>query len=236
MPTTSTTDPTLSGAARDSATPIGLPVEAFEFYEALTLDNSRAWWQEHRSEYETHVRAPMAALLTALEAEFGAGHLFRPYRDTRFAKDKTPIKDHQGAIVEVEDAVGYYVQVSASGLLVAGGWYAPRGMQLVSFRSAIEDGHAGHIRGLLGTLAKQGWRIEGRPLKTRPRGVDPDHPDLDLLRFRALTASKSFPVEPWMGTRKALTTVRSAWRQVGPLTEWLGDHVGPAEDPAVPPE
>src|SRR6187402_974370 len=86
--------------ARKPGPTIGLPAEAFEFYEALAVDNSRAWWHEHRAEHELYVRDPMVALLSALEEEFGAFHLFRPYRDTRFAKDKSPIKDHQGAIIE----------------------------------------------------------------------------------------------------------------------------------------
>ena len=215
----------------------GLPVEAFEFYEALALDNSRAWWQEHRAQYEQGVRAPMAALLADLSEEFGGeGTLYRPYRDTRFSKDKTPIKDHQGALIEVEDGVGYYLQVSAQGLMVAGGWYLPRGQQLLAFRAAVADGHAQHVRGLVDRLSRRGWEIDGRLLKTRPRGVPADHPDLDLLRMRALVAAKKYPVEAWMGTAKLRATVRRDWRALTPLVEWLGDHVGPAEDPSVPPE
>jgi uncharacterized protein (TIGR02453 family) len=214
----------------------GFPAEAFDFYEALAANNTRPWWQEHRAEYEAHVRAPLEALVGELEPEFGAGHLYRPYRDARFSKDKTPIKDHQGAVVGLEDSVGYYVQVSAEGLMVAGGWYAPAGQQLARFREAIEAGHATEVRRMLATLAKQGWEIDGQQLKTRPRGVAPDHPDLDLLRMRALTGAKRYPVEPWLGSRKALTTVRAGWRQLRPLMEWLADHVGPAQDPALPPE
>ena len=214
----------------------GLPAEAFDFYVALEANNTRPWWQEHRADYEEHVRGPLGALVAELEPEFGQGHLYRPYRDARFSKDKTPIKDHQGAVVGLEDSVGYYVQVSATGLMVAGGWYAPAGQQIVRFREAIEAGHAAEVRRMLATLGKQGWEIDGRPLKTRPRGVDPDHPDLDLLRMRALTAATHYPVEPWLGSRKALTTVRTGWRQLRPLMEWLADHVGPATDPALPPE
>ena len=95
----------------------GFPDEAFDFYEGLQADNSKAYWTAHRETYETAVRAPLVALLAALEDEFGAGHVFRPYRDVRFSKDKTPYKDHQGAFAEVGDAVGYYVQISADGLL-----------------------------------------------------------------------------------------------------------------------
>jgi uncharacterized protein (TIGR02453 family) len=214
----------------------GLPAEAFDFYDALAANNTRPWWQEHRGEYEQHVRAPLAALLAELEPEFGSGHVYRPYRDARFSRDKTPIKDHQGAFVGLEDAVGYYVQVSAAGVMVAGGWYAPQGQQLVRFREAIEAGAASTVRSMLHGLERQRWELDGRALKTRPRGVDPDHPDLDLLRFRALTAARHYPVQEWLGTRKALTTVRRDWRQLRPLVEWLADHVGPATDPSLPPE
>ncbi len=214
----------------------GLPAEAFDFYDTLAANNSRPWWAEHRGDYETNVRAPLTALLAELEPEFGAGHLFRPYRDTRFARDKAPIKDHQGAFVGLEDAVGYYVQVSGAGVMVAGGWYSPAGPQLTRFREAIGAGHATTVRAMLVAATGRGWSVEGNLLKTRPRGVPADHPDLDLLRMRSLTVSRRYVPEPWMDTRKLLTTVRSGWRAMRPLTEWLADHVGPATDPSIPPE
>ena len=46
----------------------------------------------------------MTALCAALGPEFGEAKIFRPYRDVRFAKDKTPYKTHQGAFVRVADA------------------------------------------------------------------------------------------------------------------------------------
>jgi uncharacterized protein (TIGR02453 family) len=205
----------------------GLPGEAFEFYAELEADNSRAWWAQNRDRYEQHVRAPLAALLAALEPEFGAGHLYRPYRDIRFSKDKSPLKDHQGALVEVADAVGYYVQVSASGLMVAGGWHTPQGTQLARFREAIVAGAGAQLRTQLDSLEAQGWQVDGRPLKTRPRGVDPQHPDLDLLRMRALTAGRTYPAEPWMGTAELVAVVRRDWRTLRPVIEWLAGKVDP---------
>ena len=63
-------------------------------------------------------------------------------------------------------------------------------------------------------------------VKTRPRGVPADHPDLDLLRHRTVLVSATFPYdEPWLGTRTARTKVRNAWRQSRPLVEWLADNV-----------
>ena len=210
----------------------GFPAEAFEFYEALADNNTRPWWNDHKADYQRFVRDPLVALLSELEAEFGAPHIFRPYRDARFSKDKTPIKDHQGGVVQVEDAVAYYVQVSGSGIMVAGGWYAPEGQQIARYRQSVEGPAGAELERVLASLGRR-FVIDGRPVKTRPRGYDADHPRIELLRNRALTAARTYPVEPWAGTRKAFTTVRADWRAIRPLVEWLADYVGPSAEPGA---
>ena len=90
----------------------GWPNEALDFYEGLEADNSKTYWTAHRSVYDEKVLAPMNALLAELEPEFGAGKIFRPYRDVRFSADKSPYKTAIGATLEL----GGYVQLSAKGL------------------------------------------------------------------------------------------------------------------------
>jgi len=68
----------------------GFGERATDFFAGLEADNSKAYWEDHRATYEAEVRAPMLALLAALEPEFGPGTMFRPYRDVRFSKDKSP--------------------------------------------------------------------------------------------------------------------------------------------------
>jgi uncharacterized protein (DUF2461 family) len=65
----------------------GFPVAALDFYDDLELDNTKSFWAAHKDVYETCVKAPMAALVAALEPEFGTAKVFRPYRDVRFDKD-----------------------------------------------------------------------------------------------------------------------------------------------------
>ena len=93
-----------------------------DFYDGLEVDNSKAYWTDHKAVYESDVRAPMQALVAALEPDFGSGKIFRPYRDVRFSRDKTPYKDHTGAVVHPPGQRandGLYIQISAEGLLVA---------------------------------------------------------------------------------------------------------------------
>jgi len=97
----------------------GVPVAALDFYEDLEADNSKAFWAAHKHVYEQSVRAPLEALVAELAPEFGAAKFFRPYRDVRFAKDKSPYKTHQGAWF---GETALYLHVSAAGLLVASGY------------------------------------------------------------------------------------------------------------------
>lgn len=209
----------------------GFPAAAFDFYDALADNNNRPWWNEHKDQYTRFVREPLVELLDELRAEFGdEPHVFRPYRDSRFSKDKTPIKDSQGGYIAVEDAIAYYVQVSAAGLMVGGGWYAPEGEQVARYRESVDGPVGAELERILAKLGKR-FEIDGRPLKTRPKGYELDNPRIDLLRNRMLVVSRLYPVEPWVSTRKAFTRVRADWRAIRPLIEWLADYVGPATPP-----
>ena len=218
------------------ATFSGFPVQAFEFYDALAADNSKAFWTAHKSEYEAHVKAPLEQLISELGEEFGPGKMFRPYNDVRFSKDKRPYKEHQGAYVPTEDGIGYYVQLGAEGLFVAGGWWSPASMQVGRYRDSV-DGPAGVVlEQAIAAAEKSGMTLGGDVMKTKPRGVPDDHPRLELLRHRTLTVEHKASTAAWVGTRKAFTHVQKSWRAMTPLIDWLTDHVGPADDgiPAEP--
>src|SRR5437867_1388538 len=94
----------------------GWKAEALEFFDRLAADNSKAFWEQHKGTYETLVRAPMQELLDELEPTWGEGRIFRPYRDIRFSKDKSPYKTYIAA--EIRDG---YIQLDAGGLGVGSG-------------------------------------------------------------------------------------------------------------------
>jgi uncharacterized protein (TIGR02453 family) len=200
---------------------------AVEFYDGLMVDNSKAYWSDNREVYEGDVRAPMQALLAELEPEFGPGKIFRPYRDVRFAADKRPYKTHCGAT-----AGPFYVQIGADGLMAAGGYYQMASDQVARFRAAVDDERRGtDLEKLLDVLRADGLTVAGEKLKTRPRGVDPDHPRIDLLRHKALYGHRSWPPDDVLHEAGAVERVARAWRALRPLSEWLADHVGPSDLP-----
>jgi uncharacterized protein (DUF2461 family) len=60
----------------------------------------------------------MLDLAAEVREEFGPLHVFRPQRDTRFARDKTPYKTEQGAVAESEGGCSYYVRLAR----ISGAW------------------------------------------------------------------------------------------------------------------
>jgi uncharacterized protein (TIGR02453 family) len=204
----------------------GWPAEALDFYEGLEADNSKTYWTQHKAVYDEQVRAPMEALLAELEPEFGAGRIFRPYRDVRFSADKSPYKTTCAATLEL----GGYIQFSAAGLAAGRGTYMMAPDQLKRYRGAVdEDGPGERLREIVAAAGRHGIEITGHEqLKSAPRGYAKDHPRADLLRYKGLIAWRQWPVEPWLGTAKAKPRVVQFLHHCDPLTEWLNAHVGPS--------
>ena len=205
----------------------GFPPEALDFYDDLEMDNTKTFWTAHKDVYERAVKEPMAALTAALGPEFGEAKVFRPYRDVRFAKDKTPYKTHQGAFVPSGPSTGWYVQVSAPGVRVGVGFYEASSERLGRIRDAIADDRSGgELVTILAGLQRKGWDLGGDQLKTTPRGYDADHPRIDLLRHKSMTLGKVYGFEPFIHTAELLNRVRKDWRQARPFVEWVGHYAG----------
>jgi uncharacterized protein (TIGR02453 family) len=197
----------------------GWPAEAIEFYEGLCADNSKTYWTAHKSVYDEAVRAPMVELLAELEPEFGAAKIFRPNRDVRFSKDKSPYKTQIAATLER----GGYIKFAADGLGVGAGAYLMDSPSLQMFRTAVADDSTGpQLVGIIATLEKGGIGVSTHEsLKRVPSGFPQDHPRSDLLRYKDLVAWRDWPVAAWLGTAAAKKRIVDTLRATTPLREWL---------------
>ena len=200
----------------------GFPEAALDFYDDLELDNSKVYWEAHKAVYIESVKAPMTALATALEPEFGKAKVFRPFRDVRFAKDKTPYKTNQGAFVGTGPACGWYVEIAARGVRTGAGFYDANTSDLGRIRASIADESSGkQLQRILTKLERAGFEVGGDRLKTSPRGYDADHPRIELLRHRSLTVMRDYGFEPVIHTAKLLDAVRADWKAARPLVDWI---------------
>lgn len=71
------------------------------FMRELSNNNTKDWWQDHKAQFEADLKAPALVLLDQIGADLEGifksrfkTKLYRPHRDVRFFKDKTPYHTH----------------------------------------------------------------------------------------------------------------------------------------------
>ena len=202
----------------------GWPTEALDFYDGLAADNTKTYWTEHKAVYDEKILRPMAELAEELAEEFGEPKIFRPYRDVRFSRDKTPYKTHIGAVI---GGTGY-IQLSAEGLGAGAGMWQLSPEQLARYRAAVASDRTGaELERITARLEQAGITVHGHGvLKSAPRGYPPDHPRIGLLRYKGLTAWREWPVSPWLETASAKDHLIDFLRTSFPLVTWLNENAG----------
>lgn len=189
------------------------------FFLGLRANNTKAYFETHRRQYEDEVKAPLVALLADLEAEFGPPHrISRPHRDIRFSADKSPYKLNIYADCER----GGYVALDAEGLVAAGGRYMVDDALLRRFReSAAAERSGKELVAIVEALRAQGYTVEGQELKRVPPPYPQDHPRGELLRHKRLFYWRRWPAGPWIATPKARERVADVWRDGSDLEAWM---------------
>ena len=205
----------------------GWTAEAIDFYDGLEEDNSKAYWQAHRSVYENAVLRPMEELLAELSGLLGPGRVFRPYRDVRFSADKSPYKTAIGATV----GDGGYIQLSGAGLAAGRGMYVMSTDQLQRYREAVDAEPSGSdVARIVAAIRDAGIEVtcHGR-VKTAPRGYAKDHPRIGLLCMKGLVAWRQWPAGNWLATPQAGSRLVEFFTRAEPIQQWLSRHVGPSQ-------
>ena len=133
----------------------------FRFLAELKQNNNREWFLANKPRYEAEVQVPTLRFIADFAPRLAkitrafivdprpvGGSMMRIYRDTRFAKDKTPYKTNVGAQFRHHagkdiHAPGFYMHLEpGSGFLGAGMWH-PDPKALGQVRDAIvDDGRA----------------------------------------------------------------------------------------------
>lgn len=215
----------------------GFPPELFTFLEGLEKDNSKTYWEAHRAVWETSVKEPVHRLMADLEDEFGPLRTFRPHRDVRFSKDKTPYKTWVGVTTSdrAVGGIGAFLRLDADGMRLAGGAMALAPDQIKRFRSAIDNAEsAAEFENIRRKLTDQELPVgPGMPpvLKRIPTGYPADHPNGELMRWKGAVVVKEYARADWMYQSRAIDAVREIWTATAPLKEWIETYVGESETP-----
>ena len=118
------------------------------------------------------------------------GSMFRIYRDTRFARDKSPYKTHIGLQFRHErakdvHAPGFYLHLEPGNVFVGAGIWHPDTKTQRAIRQAIVDDPTGWKRATRGRKFGKTHALVGDSLKRPPRDFDAEHPLVEDLHCGA---------------------------------------------------
>lgn len=200
----------------------GFAPEACFFFAELARNNEKAWWEANRHRHRDGIAGPMQALMDEAQARFGGEvKLFRPNRDVRFSKDKSPYAVHQRAALHGIGPMALYAAVDAEGFHAGGGVFEFVPERLALYRSVVaaEGGEA--FAAAVAAAAAAGAVLSGDSLAKVPKGFPPDHPRGDLLRMKNLILLGRLPPER-VGEAEAVRAHAFAlWEAVKPVADWL---------------
>ena len=220
----------------------GFSQAALDFLENLAANNNKEWFDEHKEIYQKEIIALVPAFVAALGERLqqispgitydtrtnGAGSMMRIYRDTRFAKDKTPYKTNiafafwEGPRKKMENpSFGFQFGTWGAGLY-AGQWVFPKDL-LPRYQQAVADDKQGAaLETVIAAIENAGaYSVQGEQYKKVPRGYPADHPRADLLRYKGLHVS-SPQLEPGiLLTADLVDVLFDHCRKMAPLQQWL---------------
>lgn len=200
-----------------------LVTEARAFLNELKDNNDRDWFKANKGRYDASIRLPAkafgAVIGAGLEDLTGTPHstkLFRPNRDVRFSKDKTPYTTHMHILWSPgPGAPGWFFGVAPDYVTAGCGVMAFDKAQLAGFRARVDaDGAA--IAALLDGLTSEGYRLDPPELKRVPPPFPKDHAHGELLRRKSLALWRdvSGPGDP---TGRIMT----AFRELKPVFDLI---------------
>jgi uncharacterized protein (TIGR02453 family) len=206
---------------------------ALDWFRGLEADNSKGYFERTRDVWQEQVRAPLERLLEELAEELGGSvKMFRPHRDVRFSKDKSPYKTSSYGVVRVQDSdSGLYVAISSKGLHAGSGYWRMSPDQLARFREAVMGPEGAGLDAAVRRMQASGVKLWGEALKTAPRGVPKDHVRADLLRMKDLLAGDELGPAETLDGRRPRDFARSLWDRSREVMGWMDAHVGPSTAP-----
>jgi len=217
----------------------GFPKEYVTFFNKLKKNNTKQWFEKHRSEYDEFVMHParefvteMGKKLRKIAPEVNAipkinKSLFKINRDVRFSKDKSPYKTYMGIWLWEGDrkrmeCSGFYLHVENKNMLIGVGIKMFSKPLMDRYRKAVVDKKQGAaLKSAVKKATGEGYLIDGKHYKKVPRGYDADHPNGEYLLYNGLTARVEGKVPDAFYSGALIDYAYTHYKNMLPLHRWL---------------
>lgn len=223
----------------------GFPKGTVTFLRELKANNSKDWFQAHRSDYDNYYVAPALGLIETL-APIAAklnpplqavaktnGSLRRIHRDVRFSKDKTPYNTHLHLVFwaggHPNRSSGIHLVMGHDGFGYGAGHWAFEPAVLERYRAAVLDAKKrAKLEKALAGAEEIGCTLDEPPLKNVPRGFDKEAPGAEYLRYKGIVARTQDgrrEFDPRLFTAGCVGYCTELMNAMVPLVRWIREEV-----------
>jgi uncharacterized protein (TIGR02453 family) len=219
----------------------GFPRHGLGFLAGLRENNTKAFFEEHRSTYESALLEPARAFVLALGEELRArvspairveprvdGSILRMNRDLRFSPEARPYKDHLHLVWWEGDGHSrerpcFSVRLRPEGLGLGAGIARLERDPLAAFRAAVIDERTGPALedAVARATAAAKVSVSEPAFKRVPRGVDPGHPRAALLRHAGVLVSGDWAMPREISSPRLVRWVAERLEAMAPVERWL---------------
>ena len=213
----------------------GFSKNTLTFLKNLEANNTKPWFEAHRQEYEAYLRQP----LQALAADLGDFMLridpyfevtpnravSRIYRDTRFARDKSPYKTTMWITFKHpnpnwQDAPAYFFELAADSYRYGMGFYSASKQTMDKLRDQIDQEPDKFRQAISFYAGQQMFVVEGDTYKKQP--PNPKPPEIMEWYWRKnLYLVCNCPINDRLFNRALLTDLMDGFKLLAPLYHYL---------------
>jgi uncharacterized protein (TIGR02453 family) len=212
----------------------GFSPQTFTFLNGLKNDNTKAWFEEHRHEYDEFLLRPFEDLvrdLTPYMVEID--HAFevlplkkmisRIYRDIRFSKDKAPYRPNmwlsfKRATKDWKADPVYFFEVMPDTYRYGMGFYSPPKGVMNALRRRIDEDPDDVLKFNILFAPNSGFELQGAQYKRPLKSPVPVPPELvTWYQRKELYIMCSRPVEPILFQGDLVEEIRKAFTFLKPL-------------------
>lgn len=218
----------------------GFPAETFAFLRGLAADNSKAWFDAHRAEYDAHVLTPALDFVASLAPRIAPmgyqaaprlnGSYRRLNRDVRFSKDKTPYSPRIHLIFWTGEhplrSPAVHLVLHADSIGYGAGEWGWTPVRLARFREALSDAPArAALLNAIDSAARVGAALPEPELKRLPKTTPAGHPAAEFFRRKSLVVrTLDAPPHPAsLGTEGFVDQAVQLLEALDPINRWLID-------------
>jgi uncharacterized protein (TIGR02453 family) len=212
--------------------------ESLAFLETLKKNNTKEWFEAHRDEYERLILEPSRAYVVEMGEHLQAlvptinavpkinGSLFRIYRDTRFSKDKTPIKSRIGLIFwqgsgKRMQSSAFYAHFSPEALFVAVGIRGFSTPMRDTYREYIKnEDHRRELHVILQQMKAKGFALPEPKYKRLPRGFTKAMTHAELALYDNMYVYEVLKAET-IASDVLIDTLFDIYEAMLPLQQWV---------------